>query len=55
MKIKLNGTMLESNNPLVVEQWKNAGHAEISGEGEKLINDEPQNGEPKRGRRKAQE
>lgn len=32
MRIKLNGTILESNNPLVVEQWRKAGYAEVSGE-----------------------
>lgn len=42
MKIKLNGTILESNNDLVIEQWKKAGYAEISGEDEKPINVEPQ-------------
>lgn len=32
MRIKLNGTILESNNPLVVEQWQKAGYAEVSSE-----------------------
>lgn len=32
MRIKLNGTILESNNPLVVEQWKKAGYAEMGGD-----------------------
>lgn len=30
MRIKRNGTILESNNPLVVEQWQKAGYAEVS-------------------------
>lgn len=32
MRVKRNGTILESNNPLVVEQWKKAGYAEVSSE-----------------------
>ena len=32
MQIKFNGTILESNNPLVVEQWKKAGYADMVGE-----------------------
>ena len=32
MKIKRNGVILESNNPLVVEQWKKAGYSDMSGE-----------------------
>lgn len=32
MRIQRNGTILESNNPLVVEQWKKAGYAEVNGE-----------------------
>ena len=32
MRIKRNGTILESNNPLVIEQWKKAGYAEVGGE-----------------------
>ena len=32
MRIKRNGTILESSNPLVIEQWKKAGYAEVSGE-----------------------
>lgn len=41
MRIKSNRTILESNNPLVVEQWRKAGYAEISGEDEKPTNGEP--------------
>lgn len=33
MRIKLaNGTVLESTNEVVIEQWKKAGYAEYSGE-----------------------
>lgn len=32
MRIKRNGTILESNNPFVVEQWKKSGYEEVSGE-----------------------
>lgn len=32
MRIRRNGTTLESNNPLVVEQWRKAGYAEVTSE-----------------------
>ncbi len=35
MRIKLNGTILESDNPLVVEQWQKAGYTEAGGEEKK--------------------
>lgn len=35
MKIKLNGTILESNNELVVGQWKKKGHKEFKGKQQK--------------------
>ena len=38
MKIKLNGTILESNNKLVIEQWKKAGYEDISGRDEEPTN-----------------
>lgn len=38
MKIKLNGTILESNNKLVIEQWKKAGYEDISGKDEEPTN-----------------
>lgn len=48
MRIKLNGTILESNNELVVEQWKKAGYAEVGNKskqptGEPLNSNEPLN------------
>ena len=50
MKIKLNGTILESNNKLVIEQWNKAGYSETSSEekkprkGDAPLNDD---GDPK--------
>lgn len=32
MKIKLNGTILESDNELVVKQWRKAGYSDMSSE-----------------------
>jgi len=29
MRIKQNGTILESDNPFVIQQWKKAGHKEF--------------------------
>lgn len=65
MRIKLNGAILESNNNLVVEQWKKAGYAEVGNKG-KLSAGEPQGdnespkddeptGETKKSRKKTQE
>lgn len=31
MRIKLNGTILESNNALVTDQWKKKGYKEFKG------------------------
>ncbi len=41
MKIKLNGTILESSNDLVVTQWKKKGYKEFKEKAPKL----PINGE----------
>lgn len=53
MKIKLNGTILESNNDLVVEQWKKAGYEDLAAE--KAASSAPEESEKKRGRKAAQE
>ena len=56
MRIKLNRTILESDNPLVVEQWKKAGYAEIGGDNKPPKDNEPQNNsDQKKDRKKAQE
>ena len=46
MRIKLNGTILESNNPLVVEQWQKAGYAEVGEERKPRKGKEPEKGQP---------
>lgn len=47
MRIKLNGTILESSNELVVEQWKKAGYKEFRGKPEKEPSKEP-DGKPEK-------
>lgn len=42
MRIKLNGTILESNNALVVEQWKKKGYKEYRGKMPRNSNKEPE-------------
>lgn len=48
MRIKQNRTILESDNPFVIEQWKKAGYAEVGGKSnqptsEPLSSNEPLN------------
>lgn len=42
MRIKQNGTILESDNPLVVEQWKKAGYEEVTEERKPRRGKEPE-------------
>lgn len=53
MRIKLNGTILESSNPLVVEQWKKSGYTEVDKGDELPIDGELQGDNTKKGRKKA--
>ena len=55
MRIKQNRTILESDNPFVIEQWKKAGYTEVGGGNELPKDGEPQDEEPKKSRKKAQE
>ena len=46
MRIKQNRTILESDNPFVIEQWKKAGYTEVGGGNELPKDGELQDNQP---------
>lgn len=53
MRIKLNDTILESDNELVVEQWKKAGYEDLAVK--KAASPDSAENDKRRGRKAAQE